>query len=134
SGLRATGPTTTSDRGGARMRSALVAVQVALSVVLLVVTGLLSASFVRLLNVDRGFTADHVLAVRVALPASRYTDDVPKRAVYDRMLAAVRGVPGVQDASPTSMTPLGGQGQVNFIAPAGSTLPRSQQPTANFRF
>src|SRR5581483_6825492 len=133
-GLRAAGTATTSDRRGVRARGTLVALQIALSVVLLVVTGLLAASFVRLLNVDRGFVADRVLAVRISLPASRYRDDVMKRAVYDRALAAVRAMPGVDDASTTSMTPLGGQGQVNFIAREGSTLPRSQQPTANFRF
>jgi putative ABC transport system permease protein len=43
-------------------------------VTLLVVTALLSLSFARLLNVDRGFSADGVLAVEVALPASRYAE------------------------------------------------------------
>src|SRR5207247_760222 len=58
--LRASGPSTTTDRGGLRVRATLLAAQVALSVTLLVVTSLLAMSFVRLLRVDRGFVADRV--------------------------------------------------------------------------
>jgi predicted permease len=107
--------------------------QVSLSVVLLVVTGLLSASFLRLLNVDRGFTSARLLAVDVALPASRYAEEAPRQAAYDRVLAAIHGVPAVEHVTPTSMLPLAGGGQVNFIAPEGNTRPRSEQPSANFR-
>jgi predicted permease len=72
--------------------------------------------------------------MNVSLPAARYFDAAPRRAIYDRMLSAVRALPGVEHAATTSMLPLTGQGQVNFIVPEGSAVPRSEQPTANFRF
>ena len=71
------GPTTSvaGDRGGLRRHAMLLALQVGVSVILLVVTGLLTLSFVRVLTVDRGFIAKRVLAVDMALPATRYADE-----------------------------------------------------------
>ena len=132
--LRAGALSTTSDRGGMQARGALLALQVALSLTLLVVTALLGASFLRMMRVDRGFVADRVLVVPLAMPANRYADEGTRLAAYDRLLAAVHALPGVQRATTTSMTPLSGTGQTNAIAPDGSSLPRSQQPSANFRF
>ena len=131
--LRASGIATTTDCGALRTRAALLALQVGLSVILLVVTALLSVSFVRLMNVDRGFTADRVLAVDVALPATRYATVPARLAAYDRLLADVRSLPGVDSVTTTSMLPLAGQGQVSFIVAEGDTRPRSERPTANFR-
>jgi putative ABC transport system permease protein len=131
--LRA-GGTMTADRGGMRTRATLLALQVALSVTLLVVTTLLTVSFQRVMNVDRGFVADRVLVVDVALPANRYADDAVRLAAYDRMLDAVHTLPGVVSVTTTSMLPLRGQGQVNFIVAEGDRRPRAEQPTANFRF
>jgi putative ABC transport system permease protein len=119
--------------GGIRGRGVLVAIQIGLSLALLVLGTLLAASFMRLMNVDRGFVAEHVLVVPVATPASRYGNDGARVQLYDRLLAAVGVLPGVVSASTTSSTPLSGQGQVNSIAPIGSTVPRSEQPSANFR-
>jgi predicted permease len=132
--LRQGALTTTSDRGGVRARGALLALQVAMSVTLLFVTGLLVASFARLMRVDRGFAAERVLLVPVSLSQSRYATESARTAVYDRLFAAVQGLPGVAAASPISVSPLTGSGQVNVIAPEGSTRPRSENPTANFRF
>ena len=133
-GLRAAGTAFTGDRAGVRSRSVLLALQVALSVTLLVVTALLVVSFVRVLGVDRGFNAEHVLAVDVALPAARYADEPVRRAAYDRLIAAVHALPGVQGVSTTSMLPLTGQGQTNFVVAEGSARPTFEQPSANFRF
>jgi predicted permease len=132
--LRAGALTTTSDRGGIRARSTLLALQVALSLPLLVVTGLLSASFARLMQVDRGFASERVLLVPVSLSQSRYATEPALIAVYDRLIAAVRVLPGVAAASLISVPPLSGSGQVNGIVPEGSTRPRSETRNANFRF
>lgn len=132
--LRASGTAVTSDRAATRTGAALLALQVGLSVTLLVVTALLGVSFIRLMNVDRGFDADRVLTVGVSMPASRYADESVRLAAYDRLLAAVHTLPGVEGATTSSMLPLAGQGQVNFIVAEGDKRPRSQQPTANFRF
>jgi len=132
--LRAASLSTTSDRGGMRTRGVLLAVQVALSLTLLVATTLLGTSFARLMTVDRGFIADRVLVIPLSLPAKRYATEPALVAAYDRLLAAVRTVPAVSSATSISSAPLTGGGQVNAIAPDGSPLPRSEQPSANFRF
>ncbi len=132
--LRAGALTTTSDRGGIRARGVLLALQIALSLALLAVTGLLAGSLVRVMNVDRGFAAERVLLVPVSLPANRYPTEVSLVAAYDRLLPTVRALPGVTSASVISASPLSGSGQVNAVVPAGSTRPRSEHPSANYRF
>jgi predicted permease len=123
-----------SDRRGLRGHALLLVAQVALSVTLLVVTALFVTSLVRVLNVDRGFAAERVLVLDVALPATRYAEEPVRQAAYDRMLAAVRTLPGVEGAATTSMLPLRGEGQVNFVAREGANLSASELPSANFRF
>ncbi len=132
--LRAGGIASTSDRGAMKVRGMLLAVQIALSVMLLVVTALLTLSFIRVMNTDRGFTADGVLAIGVSMPQARYADERVRLAAYDRLLAAIHAVPGVDAATTTSMVPLAGQGQINFIVADGDARPRAEQPSANFRF
>jgi predicted permease len=132
--LRAGGNAATSDRGGTRMRATLLALQVGLSVTLIVVTALLGISFVRLTSIDRGFIAERVIAVNVALPATRYAEEPVRRSAYDRMLAGIRALPGIEAVTTTSLVPLSGDAQVNFIVADGDSRPRSDHATANFRF
>jgi predicted permease len=131
--LRAGALTTTSDRGGIRVRSMLLALQVALSLTLLVVTGLLAASFMRLMSIDRGFIAERVLIVPLSMPANRYDSERVRQDAYDRMVAAMHSLPGVTSAATVSALPLSGASQVNMVVAEGSGLPRSEQPSANFR-
>jgi putative ABC transport system permease protein len=86
------------------------------------------------MQVDRGFASERVLLVPVSLSPSRYATEPALIAVYDRLIAAVGVLPGVAAASPLSVPPLSGSGQVNTIVPAGSAHPRSENPSANFRF
>jgi predicted permease len=134
SAMRAGALTLTSDRGAVRRQGALLAVQVALSVTLLVVTALFGVSLMRVLTVDRGFDAQRVVAVDISLPAARYAQEPVRQAAYDRLLADVRALRGVEAVSTTSMVPLSGQGQINVIAPDGHQGPLSEMPSANFRF
>jgi putative ABC transport system permease protein len=132
--LRAGSLTITSDRGGSRARSALLASQVALSLTLLTVTALLGTSFARLMHVDRGFSAERVLLVPVSLSQSRYSTEPALIEAYDRLIAAVRPLPGVSAVSPLSVPPLSGSAQVNGIDVEGTARPRSESAQANFRF
>ncbi len=132
--LRASSAAVTSERSGMRTRNTLLAVQVGLSVTLLVVTALLTTSLLRALRVDTGFAPERVLTVDMALPAARYAQQPALLAVYDRLLETIASVPGVQSVSTISLLPFGGGGQVNFIVPLGAAVPRSEQPSANFRF
>jgi predicted permease len=132
--LRAGGTVVGADRAGLRSRAALLTLQIAISVTLLVVTGLLGVSLMRVLAIDRGFDAEHVVAVPLALPTARYADDRLRIDAYDRILHDVRAIAGVRTLSPTSLLPMRGEGQVNLLVAQGSTVPRAEQPSANFRF
>jgi predicted permease len=131
--LRGGGLATTGDRASLRTRGTLLALQVALSMSLLVVTALLGLSFVKLMRIDRGFSADRVLAVNVALPSSRYDSTALRTAAYDRMLAAVRALPGVDAVSFTSMLPLQGEDWTDLLSVAGDTRPVFERPIVNYR-
>jgi len=132
--LRASGTAFTSDRAAGRARASLLAVQVAVSVTLLVVTSLLSVSFIRVMNVDRGFASGGVLSLNIAMPADRYRDDNVRLATYDRVLTAIGALPGVATVTTTTMTPLTGSGQVNMLARENETRPMTSRPSANFRY
>jgi putative ABC transport system permease protein len=81
--------------GPIRVQKALVVTQIALAVALLVSASLLVESFRQLRAVDPGFRLDHVVTGRIVLPVSRYPDGAARTAFVDRLLASVRGVPGV---------------------------------------
>lgn len=125
------GGRTSSARG--RGRAALIASQVALSTVLLVVTGLLLASFVRVLGVDRGFEADRVLALDVVPPPARYGTREAEVGLYDRLVAELRAVPGVARVAVGGALPLEGETQVYTIS-AFDAPPGTEPRAVNVRF
>jgi predicted permease len=102
------GPTVTSDRGGGRLRALVVASEVAWTLVLLVGAALMLNSFVRLVNVNPGFSTDNVLVMPVDLLGARYAQPELRRAFYDALLSEIRAVPGVAAVGATSHLPLGG--------------------------
>lgn len=87
-------------------RSGLIVAEVALSLVLLIGAGLLLNSFVRLINVDAGFRADHVLTMRVTLPGSSYDNMERINSFYERLVERVEKLPGVQRAGLSNFLPL----------------------------
>lgn len=94
----------------------LVASQIALSLVLMVTSGLLLRSLSRLQKQDFGFQHEHVLIVSLNPHLAGYKpEQLP--AVYDQMLSRVESLPGVQNASLSLYSPLdGNQWSSNFIA------------------
>jgi putative ABC transport system permease protein len=88
-----------------RVRSTLVAAEIALSLVLLVGAGLTIKSFVTLQQVSLGFDPDSILAITVPAPA-RYATPRERAGFYDHTLEALRLIPGVQAAGGTSRLPL----------------------------
>ena len=92
--------------GQRRARSALVVVEIALSLVLVVCAGLATRSFVRLQRQEAGFNPDHVLTLGVSLPAARYPTSARKADFWQRAIDALRAVPGVEVAGATSRLPL----------------------------
>jgi hypothetical protein len=95
----------TSARSG--LRSTLVAAQVALSLVLLVGTGLFLRSLACSLQVPLGVSTDGVTTATVNLGVARY--DMPRaRVFYDQVLGRIRQLPGVTAAAWTTILPLNG--------------------------
>lgn len=105
------------------VRRGLVALQVAVAFVLLLGAGLLFASFQRLLAVDPGFRADHVLTGSVNLPFASYgSNDAKRRAFVDRALSGIRALPGVTGAAVTSDLPFGPGDSSTVIVPEGRAM------------
>src|SRR5580704_13192955 len=91
-----------------RMRQVLAAGQIALALMLLVAAGLLGRSFLRLSSVKPGFEPRGVVTASVALPRVRYAKPGDVTGFFDRTLASLRAIPGVQAAAMASVVPLGG--------------------------
>ena len=124
----------TTDRGSLRVRATLLAGQVALSVTLLVLTGLFVTSFVRLLRIDPGFSTDHVVTMEIAPVTTRYPNAKAIAALYDRILDRARGLPGLTSIAWTSALPLTGETWVDVMARTDDVRPDTQRPNANYRF
>ena len=128
-----------SSRGGSdsprrhRMRALLVVSEVALSLVLLVGAGLMIRSFSRLLAVDPGFKADHVLTAFVSLPASKYPKREEQTAFFDRLLERLRNVPGVSAAGLVTDIPLYGGSSTGFDVEGRPPAPPGQRAMTDYR-
>ena len=111
-----------------RLRRLLVIAEVALALVLLVGSGLMVRSFIKLRQVDVGFTAHNVLTMRVPLPQAKYPTpltasdprDPAGLAFYEQLLTRLRALPGVQGATAATILPLGaGDGWGKFLSIEG---------------
>jgi len=100
-----TGARTSEHRRSTRLRSGFVIGQVALSVVLLVVTGLLITSLTRLARVDPGFDADNLFTFGLQVPPADYPDPEQRWQFYDELLGRIRSLPGVEDATMINKVP-----------------------------
>jgi putative ABC transport system permease protein len=126
--------TTTEGAGSGRTRRALVASQSALAALVLVATGLLVASFVGILHVNKGFASTGALIVDVALPPSGYLDAVAQHLYIQRALEAAGALPGVTAVAATNRVPLRGEAVVNPLSFEHDVRPFEQRPMANYRY
>ncbi len=116
-----------------RTRAGLVVVQLALSTVLLVSAGLLVREFIRIQQVDPGFSADGVLTFRVAVPFQRYRPPAAFNTFSHELERALLAVPGVTGAGAISHLPYDdlpnwGGGYVSDTA-----VDRINAPNADYR-
>jgi putative ABC transport system permease protein len=114
--------------GRARTQGALVVMQLALALVLLIGAGLLVRSFVRLTTTDPGFDPHNLLTARVGLPDNQYQKPDQQRAFFQNLLTSLRTLPGVSSADAVAAPPLMG-----YIMAAGfeieGRLPRADVNT-----
>lgn len=105
--LKQGGSKTTGSRASARLRSALVVAEVAMSVILLITAGLLLRSFQTLQDVDLGFTKSRVLVADTEYAVDSMEDIHARSRFYADVLERLRAVPGVTAASGVSYLGMG---------------------------
>ena len=124
----------TESRASKRLRGLLVALEVAVSVALVLMTVLLSTSMVRLLHTDPGFQPDRLLSANIDLPRKSY-DSLPQRtAFYKQALDRLRQLPGLEQAGLISQLPLVGDQWIDMIRVPGDPRPIMQLPSEHFRW
>jgi putative ABC transport system permease protein len=106
--LRAGGRGTTDRLFAIRLRSILIVGQVALSLLLLVGSGLLLRSFLKLQSQVLGFQPHHVLSFVLQFPPNRYSGLPRTASSLDQMLSRIRDIRGVESAAFISSLPLSG--------------------------
>jgi putative ABC transport system permease protein len=89
-----------------RLRSLLVIGEVALAMTLLIGAGLMMKSFIRVRQINTGFSADRVMTAKVALPNTQYSAPEQRNNFFRQLLQGVATKPGVESAALTSSLPL----------------------------
>ena len=97
-----------STMGRRLLRESMVALEVCVSLVLLIGAGLLVRSFVRLEHTSPGFHSENVLTAFVSLPVAQYREPAQRAAFARAALERVRAIPGVQSAATIDFLPYNG--------------------------
>jgi putative ABC transport system permease protein len=118
-----------------RLRTVLVAGQIALALVLLANAVLLFRSFARLSSEQPGFDSSNVLTVRLSLPQITYTDRAGIVQFYEKLQQRLAGLPGIQIAGLVSILPLAPKtvSYVPFVRPDRPPAKPGDRPNTNYR-
>lgn len=118
-----------------RLRTWLVAGQLALALVLLANAGLLFRSFARLSGEQPGFDSTNVLTVRFSLPQVTYTNRDSIVEFYEKLQSRLSALPGIQDTGLVSILPLAPKSVsfVHFTRPDQPPAKREDTPSTNYR-
>lgn len=114
-------------------RRVLIAVEAGVSVALVLTTGLLITSLVKLMKVDTGFTTERTITAVVNLPSESYRDDQHRAAFYREVLERMNGLAGVEHAAFASVLPLIGDGWGAMARVVGDSRPDMQLPLETVR-
>jgi putative ABC transport system permease protein len=107
-----------------RVRAVLVTVEVMVSVMLLITSGLLIRAAWNVQAVDPGLSPQNVLTLRTALARPKYDSPVQRGVFYERVLTAIRALPGVESAAFISGLPMVVTGLITGVEIPGQD-PRS---------
>ena len=125
------GSTGTRRRNGAR--NLLVVCQVALSMILLVGSGLLIRSFIRLQTASPGFDPNNLLTMSISLPPARYTTRQQIIAYYHRVIQQTQTLPGVQAVTISSALPVIPSRFSPALMEGQPAVPLAQRPVVNIQ-
>ncbi len=122
-------------RGGhRRLREALVIAEIALALVLLVGSGLLMNSFLKLQSVDAGFNPRNLLTMTISLAGATQYVGASREAFYQRLTDQIEVLPGVEQVSAINHLPLAGDTWGTTLAIEDQPLPSpGQEARATFR-
>ena len=124
-----------TQRSQTRVRSGFVITQVALTLVLLVVAGLLMRVVTRYRNADLGFNPEKILSVKLGLSRTRYEGRDMLTAFYGPLEERVKRLPGVQAAGVIDVLPIDSFGDNRYVHIAGQAPnPPNQVMLAESRF
>lgn len=122
-------------RAGVRLRRMLVGLEVATTVALLILAGLLLVSFVRVNNVERGFVTRDRVALDLTLSPARYPSRVFRTAAIDQLLESIQSMPGVDVVAAAQKLPLEGEASVDLFVPQGTEeFDGRPQPVGSHKF
>ena len=111
------------------LRSSLVIVEVATTMVLLIGAGLMIRSFYRLENVNPGFSYQNLTSFTVSLPRQKYPTEAQRTAFFNQLVQKLRTMPGVQYVGAASGLPLGNNGwQTSFLIDGRPAPPPADTP------
>jgi putative ABC transport system permease protein len=116
-------------------RRALVVLEVAVALVVLLGAGLMIQSYRQLQTVDPGFKTDNVLTLELFLPTTKYSTSSQWAAFFSQLLERLRALPGVNSAGAVSAVPLGVVQRIGEVAIEGAppTMPGQLSPSAAWR-
>jgi len=126
--------TGTVSAGHVWLRSAFVAGEIAIALVLLAASGLLLRSFEKMLSVDLGFRPDHVLTASYSLPQKQYATQLSVDEFNHELIRHLRQLPGVKYAGMTSFLPGSGSNSTvidaeGCVVPQGGAMNLATQVT-----
>jgi putative ABC transport system permease protein len=113
-----------------RVRGALVAIEVALALALVVVGGQLLANFASLLRTDPGFDAKRVTAFIIVRDSVRYQNPEKWGTFYRRSLDSVRALPGIESAGTDDALPFSGENTGGLVGKSVGGVPQGGQIAA----
>jgi putative ABC transport system permease protein len=130
--LKQSGRSATSGLSSQRLRNVLVVAEMAMSLMLLVGASLLVRSIMRLERQSLGIRQDHLLKGHIFVPGVRYPDPGAITRFCDEFAKRVRALPGVIDATVTTVYPPDG-GWTQMLGIPGHPITRPQDiPSAQF--
>src|ERR1043166_8693613 len=124
-----------SGRGGhKRLRSTLVISEVALSLVLLISSGLMVRSYAQLTRSELGIRPDNVLALETSLPRDDYKEKERRIEFYQQLLNRVSGLPGVVKVGAVDIVPFSSSDNGDTFEIVGQApFPKDQRPITSVR-
>jgi predicted permease len=130
--LSETGRSTLQSPRSRRFRSVLVVSEIALAMVLLVGAGLMVRTLAELSRLNLGFNPANVLSLRVSFSGERYKEPQTRVEFWERVVAAVKALPGVEAASVSRGLPIDDWAGQFFTTSDQPNPPAGQVPDANY--